>query len=238
MRAFEEDSGSERLDRLLAGAGHSLRTPLNAVLGFTEVLLMELPGPVNDEQRRQLRNVRSGALLMEMTIDNLLDLARIETGTMQVPLEQVDVGSVVSDVRAELQRFADEKDLSLEVEIPAGMTCLTNGRALGRILVNLTSNAIFFTDTGGVQILGVPSDGVGTARVDVVDTGMGLPELERERLFEPFERGPAQSDGGRGGAGLGLYVSRRLADLLGSEIVVQSRAGRGSRCSVILPRRH
>lgn len=235
---IEEEFRNERLDRLLAGAGHALRTPLTAVLGFTEILLTELPGPLNDEQRHQLRNVRSGALLLEMTIDNLLDLVRIETGTMQVPLEHVDLGSVVSEVRAELQRFADEKELSLEVEIPAGMTCLTNERALSRILANLTSNAIFFTDSGGVHILGVPSNGVGTARVDVVDTGMGLPELERERLFEPFERGPAHSHGSRGGAGLGLHVSRRLADLLGSEIVVQSRAGRGSRFSVILPRRH
>jgi signal transduction histidine kinase len=117
------------------------------------------------------------------------------------------------------------------------MTCLTNGRALSRILVNLTSHAIFFTEAGGVQILGVPSNGVGTARVDVVDTGMGLSELERERLFEPFERGQTGSGEDRQGAGLGLHVSRRLADLLGSEIVVQSRPGRGSRFSVILPRR-
>lgn len=81
------------------------------------------------------------------------------------------------------------------------------------------------------------SDGVGSARVDVIDTGIGFPELERERLFEPFERGPAPKGDAAGGAGLGLQVSCRLADLLGTEIVVQGRPGRGSRFSLILPRR-
>ena len=238
MRAvIGEDIRGERLNRLLAGAGHSLRTPLNSVLGFTEVLLMELPGSLNEEQRRQLRNVRSGALQMDMTIGNLLDLVRIETGLMELPLGPVDVGAVVEEVRAELQRFADEKELSLEAEVPSGMTCHTNERAINRILVNLTSNAISFTDAGGVQILGVVSDGVGSARVDVIDTGIGFPELERERLFEPFERGPVPKGDAAGGAGLGLQVSCRLADLLGTEIVVQGRPGRGSRFSLILPRR-
>ncbi len=232
-----KDVRGEQLDRLLAGAGHSLRTPLNSVLGFTEILLMELPGSLNEEQRRQLHNVRSGALQMDMTIDNLLDLVRIETGLMHLPVETVDLGAVVDEVRSELQRFADEKGLSLEVEIPSGMTCLANGRALSRILANLISNAISFTDAGGVQILGVASDGVGTARVDIIDTGIGFPESEHARLFEPFERGPAPEGDTRGGAGLGLQVSCRLADLLGTEIVVQSRPGRGSRFSLILPRR-
>lgn len=99
----------ERLDRLLAGAGHSLRTPLNAVLGFTEVLLMELPGSLNEEQRRQLGNVRSGAHVLEMTIDNVLDLVRIETDTLPMPLASVDVGAVVDEVRSKLQSFAEEK---------------------------------------------------------------------------------------------------------------------------------
>jgi two-component system, sensor histidine kinase len=85
--------------------------------------------------------------------------------------------------------------------------------------------------------LGVLSDGVGAARVDVIDTGAGLPELQRERLFEGLERGPSREGDTRGGAGLGLHVSCRLADLLGTEIVVQSRPGRGSRVSLILPRK-
>ena len=237
MTETKEDARGERLDRLLAGAGHALRTPLNAVVGFTEVLLMELPGSVNEEQRRQLRNVRSGAHLLEMTIDNVLDLVRIETDTMEMPLTSVDVGAVASEVRSKVQGFAEEKGLRLTVQIPAGMTFLTNERALSRILMNLVSNAISFTDAGGVQVLGVLSDGVGAARVDVIDTGIGLPELQRERLFEPFERGPSREGDTRGGAGLGLHVSCRLGDLLGTEIVVQSRPGRGSRVSLILPRK-
>lgn len=236
MEASEE-LRSERLERLLAVAGRSLRTRLNAVLGFTEVLLMERPGAVNEEQRRQLRNVRSGAFSLEVAIDNVLDLVRLETDTVQMPLTSVDVGTVVDEVRSRLQRFADEKRLRLTVEIPTGMTVLTNERALTRILVNLVSNAISFTDTGGVQILGVLSDGVGTARVDVIDTGVGLPQLHRERLFELFEPGAAREGDAREGAGLGLHVSGRLADLLGTEIVMQSRPGRGSRVSLILPKK-
>jgi len=237
MTETKEDAPGERLDRLLMGAAQALRTPLNAVVSFTEVLLMELPGSVNEEQRRQLRNVRSGAHLLEMTIDNVLDLVRIETETMDMPLTSVDVGAVASKVRSKLQGFAEEKGLRLTVQIPAGMTFLTNERALSRILMNLVSNALSFTDAGGVQVLGVLSDGVGAARVDVIDTGAGLPELQRERLFEPLERGPSREGDTRGGAGLGLHVSCRLADLLGTEIVVQSRPGRGSRVSLILPRK-
>ena len=98
-----DDLRNERLDRLLAGAGHQLRTPLNSVLGFTEILLMGLPGPLNEEQRRQLHNVRSGARLLETTIDNVLDLVRIESGTLNVRLELVDVGSVVNEVCSNIQ---------------------------------------------------------------------------------------------------------------------------------------
>jgi signal transduction histidine kinase len=235
---IEDDLRSERLDRLLAGAGHQLRTPLNSVLGFTEILLMGLPGPLNEEQRRQLRNVRSGARLLETTIDNLLDLVRIESGTLKVRLELVDVGSVVNEVCSNIQQLADEKGLTLEVDIPAGMTWRTNRRALSRILVNLTSNALSFTDAGGVRINGGGlGDGVDSARVDIVDTGVGLPDAERERVFEPFERGSARSEDGHEGAGLGLHVSRRLADLLGAYITVESAPGRGSTFSLILPRR-
>lgn len=238
MRALiEDDLGNERLERLLAGAGHQLRTPLNSVLGFTEILLMGLPGPLNEEQRRQLRNVRSGARLLETTIDNLLDLVRIESGTLKVRLELVDVGSVVNEVCSNIQQLADEKGLTLEVDIQAGMTWCTNRHALSRILVNLTSNALSFTDAGGVRINGVLGDGVSPARVDIVDTGIGLPDTERERVFEPFERGSARSEAGHGGAGLGLHVSRLLADLLGAEIAVESAPGRGSTFSLILPRR-
>ena len=234
---IEDDLGNERLERLLSGAGHQLRTPLNSVLGFTEILLMGLPGPLNEEQRRQLHNVRSGARLLETTIDNLLDLMRIESGTLNVRLELVDVGSVVNEVYSTIQHIAKEKDLTLDVEIPAGMTWCTNRRAFGRILMNLASNALAFTDSGGVQILGVLGDGVISARVDIVDTGIGLREAERDRLFEPFERGSARGESGRGGAGLGLNVSRRLADLLGADIAAESTPGRGSTFSLILPRR-
>jgi signal transduction histidine kinase len=230
---IQDDLRSERLDRLLAGAGHQLRTPLNSVLGFTEILLMGLPGPLNEEQRRQLRNVRSGARLLETTIDNVLDLVRIESGTMNVRLELVDVASVVSEVCSNIQHVANEKELSLEVEIPAGMTWCTNRRVFGRILVNLANNALSFTDAGGVQIRGVLGDGVNSARVDIVDTGIGLPETEQERLFEPFERGSTRGEEGRGGAGLGLHVSRRLADLLGADIAAESTPGRGSTFSLI-----
>lgn len=235
--SIEDDLGNERLERLLAGAGHQLRTPLNSVLGFTEILLMGLPGPLNEEQRRQLRSVRSGARLLETTIDNLLDLVRIESGTLKVRRELVDVGSVVNEVCSNIQQLADEKELTLEVDIPAGMTWCTNRRALSRILVNLTSNALSFTDAGGVRINGVLGDGVGSARVDIVDTGIGLPDAERERVFEPFERGSARSEDGHGGAGLGLHVGRRLANLLGARITVESAPGRGSTFSLILPRR-
>lgn len=219
-----KDVRAERLDRLLAGAGHSLRTPPNSVLGFTEVLLVELPGSLNEEQRRLLHNVRSGALQMDMTIDDLLDLVRIETGMMKLPLESVDIGAVVDDVRSELQRSADEKGLSLEVEIPPGMTCFTNERAISRILVNLVGNAISFTGAGGVQILGVVSDGVGAAGSTSSIRGSASRSPEHARLFEPFERGPAPEGDTRAGAGSG---SRSAADSrTSSERRSWCRAGR------------
>jgi signal transduction histidine kinase len=110
-----------------------------------------------------------------MTIDDVLGLARIETNTMQMPLASVDVGSVVNGVLSKLQRFADEKGSRRTAGIPAEMTVLSSERALTRLLIKLVSSAISFTEAGGVQILGILRDGVGTARVDVIDIGVGSP---------------------------------------------------------------
>ena len=149
--AVEDDLRTERLDRLLAGAGHQLRTPLNSVLGFTEILLMGLPGPLNEEQRRQLHNVRSGARLLETTIDNLLDLDADRIGHAECAARAGRRGDRRERGLLDHPAHREGESLTLDVDIPAGMTWCTNRRAFSRILMNLASNALAFTDSGGVQ---------------------------------------------------------------------------------------
>lgn len=229
---LELERADRAKDRFLASMSHELRTPLNAVIGFTGTLLMGLPGALNAEQTRQLDIVRNNARHLLSLINDLLNLAKIQADRVQLDPEPTECGSLVRETAASLQPFALAKGLQLLVEVPEEAVIFrTDRRALTRILLNLVQNAIKFTDVGQVQ-LALSVDGVGTDRaleIVVADTGPGIGEDEQATLFGAFVQGRSAGIQGREGTGLGLHLSRKLAELLGGELQCHSTLGAGSR---------
>jgi len=227
-------------DRFLASMSHELRTPLNAVIGFTGTLLMKLPGPLTTDQESQLGIVRRSADHLLLLINDLLDLAKIESGKVETLPEDVDPVEVLREVAATLRPMADTKDLLLDVNCrSAPKELVTDKRMLQQVLINLVNNAIKFTDAGTVSLSVTSaffneSDHVGFT---VSDTGQGISKQDLDRLFEPFSqvRGPQVRQ--REGSGLGLHLCRKLAALMGGDIAVQSELGVGSSFTLWVPPR-
>jgi PAS domain S-box-containing protein len=225
-------------DRFLAGMSHELRTPLNAIIGFTGTLLMKLPGPLNHDQEQQLRTVQGGARHLLSLINDLLDLAKIESGKIDLGLVAVDCKALIDEVVASLQPQAQAQGLALTVDIaePA-LPMHTDRRALTQILINLTSNAIKFTRHGGVR-LAAASRGTGAGRtmeISIEDTGIGILPEKQAQLFMPFSRAHTSGDEVYEGTGLGLYLSQKLANALGGRIELNSVSGKGSTFILVLP---
>ena len=234
---MELEKAGRAKDMFLASMSHELRTPLNAIIGFTGVLLMKLPGPLNEAQERQLSTVqRSGEHLLSI-INDLLDLAKIESGAVELSLEVIDCVQVAESVVASLQSLADAKHLRLTSVLPSSPVLVrSDARALGQILINLVNNAIKFTDAGVVDVsLDAPPGG--QPRIRVSDTGEGIDSHDMAGIFKAFERGKATNGGPyREGTGLGLHICGRLAELIGARIDIESGRGVGSVFTVWLPR--
>ena len=239
-RRFEQDlrdanvmleAANRAKNRFLANMSHELRTPLNAILGFTGTILMGLPGPLNDEQARQLRIVQASGRHLLSLINDLLDLARIESGRLELKIEPIDCGELLEEVAVGLRALSDEKGLELAVIAPAErLEVRSDHRALSQILINLANNAIKFTDHGAIrlQVTRDGEDGVSMTRFTVVDTGPGILPGDQERLFAAFEQVEASTLRPHEGTGLGLYISQTLATMIGAAISVESEFGNGS----------
>ncbi len=212
-------------DRFLATMSHELRTPLNAIIGFTGTLLMKLPGPLNRDQENQLKTVQSGARHLLTLINDLLDLAKIDAGKVELRLEPVACASVLDEVAATLRPIAEAKGLRFELE---GSDAVVQGdrRALSQIVLNLAGNAMKFTERGAVRLSAVQRDGA--VEISVADTGVGIRPEDQASLFEAFTRLGDPATRHQEGTGLGLHLSQKLAALLGGRIIVQSEHGRGS----------
>lgn len=226
-------------DHFLASMSHELRTPLNAILGFTGTLLMKLPGPLNEEQERQLQIVRSSASHLLSLINDILDLAKIESGKHELTFETVAIGDVVGEVGDSLASLAAEKGLKFFSDVTGDLTVVTDRRALHQILLNLINNAIKYTERGSVHVDArlVSPNGGSAVTIAVADTGIGIKEEDLERLFSAFEQLDTTTTRRFEGTGLGLYLSRSLADLIGGELKVKSTYGTGSIFTLTLPHR-
>ncbi len=232
----------ERADRakniFFSSMSHELRTPLNAILGFTGTLLMGLHGPLTEEQIVPLRTVqRTGKHLLSL-INDLLDLARIESQQFELHPEPIDCRALLEDVVGGLRPLADAKGLALEVSpIGEATEILCDRRSVTQILINLTNNAIKFTGQGSVRLdLSQRSEGARlVTRFAVMDTGCGIAREDQVRLFAAFERVTTGSTHSFESTGLGLYISQMLAGLIGAEITLASVPGQGSTFGLELP---
>jgi PAS domain S-box-containing protein len=224
-------------DRFLASMSHELRTPLNAIIGFTGTLLMKLPGPLTPEQEKQLKNISISAKHLLSLINDILDLAKIESGGVELNLEPVSCHSIIRDIADTLSQTAESKGLKFVCDLTDNDVIIrTDRRALCQILINLVSNAIKFTDTGMVRIelRDCRDDGCRKVLFNVIDTGMGIKPDDRSKLFDAFSRVGTAGHYSHDGTGLGLHLSNRLAELLGGRIVFHSEFGKGSVFTLML----
>jgi protein-histidine pros-kinase len=225
------EAASRAKDRFLASMSHELRTPLNAILGFTGTLLMELPGPLNEDQAKQLGTVQTNGRHLLSLINDLLDLARIESGKLEVNIESVGCQEVLEGVAVALRPLADARGIEFDVLAPEEpLTVHTDRRSLSQILINLANNAIKFTDAGAVHLsLSRDDDDAGSVtRFSVIDTGCGIQPEDQERLFAAFEQVGTAGSRPYEGTGLGLYICQTLASLIDASLTFESVYGQGS----------
>jgi two-component system, NarL family, sensor histidine kinase BarA len=237
MRLFEMN---QIKSDFLATISHELRTPLNSIIGFSD--LLATLEKLEDKERRYASNIqRSGRQLLEM-INDILDLAKIESGKMDVRLSDFSISSVVTAQCDMARPLSEKKNIDLECEIEPALPLMRQDCSkVEQILNNLLSNAIKFTPDGGRITVKVVRDRRGDLRMSITDTGVGISEDEQGLIFEKFRQGSNVLSGGTAmtreysGTGLGLSIVRELCRLLGGEITVESELGKGSVFAVVLP---
>lgn len=232
----EAESANDAKSRFLANMSHEIRTPINAIIGYTDLMIQEIAGPITPEQRQHLERLRASGRHLTGLVDDVLDLARIESDHLRVSDGTGSAREAVESAVAVVAPEAEEARLALVLpgDDTPDVPYRGDPQRVQQILINLLSNAIKFTAAGGRVEVRIAREG-DRARIDVIDTGDGIPADRQEEIFEPF----IQLEGGltreRGGAGLGLPISRRLAALMGGSLTVESEPGNGSTFTLWLP---
>ncbi len=234
----EAKDAAEAADRVksafLATMSHELRTPLNSIIGFTGMLLKGLAGPLNQEQEKQLEMVRGSSRHLLDLVCDVLDISKIEAGQLEVCCERFDVGTSVRKAVGLLATRAATKGIELSLEIaPDVIEVDSDCRRIEQVLLNLLSNAVKFTESGGVHVDCRRCDE--SLEICVQDTGIGIAPEDMDRLFQPFQQLDTGLSRQHEGTGLGLSISRKLIELLGGHIWVESEPGQGSRFSFEIP---
>jgi signal transduction histidine kinase/DNA-binding response OmpR family regulator len=233
-KSTELEAVSQHKSEFLASMSHELRTPLNAVIGFSEVLLERMFGELNDRQEEYLRDIRdSGRHLLDL-LNDILDLSKVEAGRMRLERSAFSVSDVLKSCLSQVRARAEKKGVVLRHDIAADVGFVeTDELRFKQVVLNLLSNAVKFTPAGGTVTIRVTTDETALA-VSVVDTGIGIGAEDRDRIFESFQqggRGPAQQEG----TGLGLTLSKRIVELFGGEMWLDSEVGVGSTFGFTVP---
>jgi len=232
-RAVEE--ASQLKSEFLANMSHELRTPLNAVIGFSELMMDEVPGKINDEQRECLGDILDSGQHLLNLINDVLDLSKVEAGKIELKLQDLNLAAVIADVVKTVEPMLDDSKHKLEVSVEEGLPQVRADKSrLKQIFLNLLSNAVKFTPPGGKLAIEA-SSASDRCQVSVVDNGVGIKKEDRERIFEVFTSAETLPDEKKEGSGLGLALTRQLVEIMGGRIWVESEYGKGSRFTFTLP---
>jgi signal transduction histidine kinase len=241
----------------LANVSHELRTPLNAIVGFVDLLREGVYGELSPRQVKPVERIEASANHLRHLVDQILDLAKMAAGRLDVHAETLDVRPFILDVASEVESLVNEKNLNLSLVMGSALPRIrTDPTHLRQILVNLLGNAIKYTDEGSIvvktrlisqedatvqglpPILAAKSNGLTSwLSIQVIDSGIGISPVDQERVFEEFEQvgsGP-RADSPNRGTGLGLAISRRLSRLLGGDLLLSSQPEKGSTFTLWLP---
>ncbi len=233
-KSHQLEMASQHKSQFLANMSHELRTPLNAVLGYTELILDDVYGEMPEKARVVLDRIqRNGKHLLGL-INDVLDLSKIEAGQLTLALAAYSMGEVVASVHSAVESLAREKHIALKIELASDLPpAHGDGRKLTQVLLNLVGNAIKFTDEGEVAIKALAANG--SITVSVRDSGPGITEVDQAKIFQEFQQADSAITREKGGTGLGLTISKRIVELHGGRIWVESRPGEGSTFSFTLP---
>jgi signal transduction histidine kinase len=240
----EAEAANRSKSEFLATMSHEIRTPINAILGYTDLLLMGLEGPVTSGQEKQLSRVRYSSEHLMGLVDQLLDFARIEAGSLRVERRPASAGDAVQGALKVLSPEAAARNVTVTAACDGDARYVGDPQRVDQILLNLLSNAIKFTEPGGQARVscstgdGTPPEASGAGPwvcLRVEDTGIGIAPEQLERIFEPFVQVESGYTRRHGGAGLGLAISRRFARWMGGDLTVESTPGSGSTFTLWLP---
>jgi len=225
---------SQHKSQFLANMSHELRTPLNAILGYTELIVDGIYGDLPDKARATLDRIQSNGRHLLGLINDVLDLSKIEAGQLTLSLADYSIKDVVHNVYGAVESLATAKNLALKVELPKELP-MAHGdeRRLTQVLLNLVGNAIKFTDMGEVAIKTSTTDGSFT--VAVRDTGPGIAETDQGKIFEEFQQADSSPTKKKGGTGLGLAIAKRIIEMHGGRLWVESELGLGSTFCFTVP---
>jgi len=228
------DTANRTKSAFLASMSHELRTPLNSILGFSGIILGEMAGPLNFEQKKQLKMVHGSAKHLLNLINDVLDISKIEAGELEISHAPFNMREVVEQVRGELKPLAEKKQLALTTEIaPEVDEVVSDERRIRQVLINLANNAIKFTDQGEVRIeCRINGDFLETR---VRDSGIGIRDTDLVKLFQPFQQLDSGTTRKFEGTGLGLSICKRIMAAVGGQIEVESCLGAGSTFTFRLP---
>ncbi len=225
---------SQHKSQFLANMSHELRTPLNAIIGYTEMMADGLYGKVGEKAQGVLERVQNNGRHLLGLINDVLDLSKIEAGQLTLTVEPYSVIDMVATVLSATESLARTKGLALGSVVAPGLPTGTgDARRLTQVLLNLVGNAIKFTDSGSVEVRAIQTDD--RFELSVVDSGFGIAPADQARIFDEFQQVDNSSTRKKGGTGLGLSISRKIVELHGGRIGVESEVGKGSTFKVTIP---
>jgi signal transduction histidine kinase len=235
-QAIELEQASALKSQFLANMSHEFRTPLNAMLGYTSMLLQGVSGALEPGAKRHLARVESNGRHLLTIINEILDISRIEAGRMPLQLSRFNVPELIGEVKSELEPIAMRSKLVVAVDVAKDLPPMVSDRQkVKQILVNLLSNALKFTHQGTVTISARRNAKDSTMALSVTDTGIGIAPVDQEKIFDDFRQLDNSPTRAYGGTGLGLSICRRLAQMLDGSITLRSEVKKGSTFTLVVP---